>query len=236
MIIDSLAFLENKRELTIPLKDGSNRVYSIALNFSTKLYMKLISSLVFISTTEDVMQKVECLFDICTEILRTNDRTITSDYLAKNVDVEIVMDIVKKIADALNELIGNDAFVIPDIKPKQKEPLKDKERQQTKENIERLQSHLDGKMDTHLIDDVVIVMEKTGSSFEDVMQMPILIFKDVIRSVVLMDKRQDDDYNLAYLRYEYERLKEKIKNGEAIEPQAPKQKGADLDKLRKMLG
>lgn len=236
MIVDSLAFLENKRYVTLHMKNGSEKIFTINLNFSTQLYFELISSLDFIRTTEDTAQKVECLYNICAKLLSTNNEKITYDFLLMNVDIEIVMDIVTKIADVLNMLIGNDAFVIPDIKPKQKEPLKDKERQQTRESIERLQTHLDGKMDTHLIDDVVIVMEKTGSSFKDVMRMPILIFKDVIRSVVLMDKRQDDDYNLAYLRYEYERLKEKIKNGEAIEPQAPKQKGADLDKLRKMLG
>lgn len=236
MIIDSLAFFNNKRYITFCTKVGIEKNFTINLNFSTQLYFELISSLDFIRTTDNTVQKVECLYNICAKLLSTNNKRITYDYLYTNVDVEIVMDIVTKIADALNELIGNDAFVIPNIKPKQKEPLKDKERQQTRENIERLQSHLDGKMDTHLIDDVVIVMEKTGSSFEDVMRMPILIFKDIVRSVVLMDKRQDDDYNLAYLKYEYERLKEKIKNGEAIEPQAPKQKGAVLDKLRKMLG
>lgn len=237
MIVDSLAFLNNKRVLSIPLKDGSNRVFSIALNFSTELYLKMISSLVLISTTEDVIYRVQLLFDICADILKTCDETITSDYLEKNVEFEDVMEIVIKIANALNGLIENDAFEIPDIKPKSKEVLKDKERQKTRDDIEHLQNQLKGNQDIHLIDDVVIVMEKTGSSFEDVMRMPILIFKDVLRSIVITNKRQDDDYNLAYLQYEYNNLREKVKSGKAIEPQTPKKKeGVDLNKLKQMLG
>lgn len=237
MIIDSLAFLENKRELIIPLKDGSNRAFSIALNFSTRLYMKMISSLVFIQSVDDIAQRIECLFEICTDILRTADSSITSAYLAENVEINNVMDIITKISNALKELMDNEAFEIPDIEPKAKEISRDAERQKTKEDIERLQGQLKGVQDNHLIDDVVIVMEKTGSCYNDVMNMPILVFRDVLRSVVVADKRQDDNWNLAYLENEYKKVKDKLRSGEAIEPQTPKSKqGVDINKLRKMLG
>ena len=59
-----------------------------------------------------------------------------------------------------------------------------------------------------------------------------------MRTIVLNELRSDDDYNLAYLQYEYKKVNERLNNenkdGKAIETPA-QNKGADVQGLKALL-
>jgi len=78
-------------------------------------------------------------------------------------------------------------------------------------------------------------MTKTNNSFSEIMKMPILIFKDIVKTVIVNENRTDDDYNLAFLRYECEKYKIELNSGKADEKPAQK-KGADVKKFKAIFG
>ena len=83
------------------------------------------------------------------------------------------------------------------------------------------------------MDEVAFLTTKTSNSYKDIMDMPILVFKDLIKTVILQELRTDDDYNLAYLKNECEEFKIELNNGKA--DVKPKPKGADTAKLKYLL-
>ena len=94
---------------------------------------------------------------------------------------------------------------------------------------------LNGKQDVVLMDDITLVMTETNNSYSDIMRMPILIFKDLVRTIIVNNKRTNDDYNLAYLKNEYEKIKDRLNSGLKAEEKPAQKKGADLNKLKAML-
>ena len=64
-----------------------------------------------------------------------------------------------------------------------------------------MQADLKEYNDYNLIDDIAILSNKTSNSFSEIMAMPIFVFRDIVRSVILSELRTDDDYNIAYLSY-----------------------------------
>ena len=66
------------------------------------------------------------------------------------------------------------------------------------------------------------------------MSMPILVFKDIVRTIIINENRTDDDYNLAYLENECRKYKIEL-NSEKADKKPAQNKGADLKKLKALL-
>jgi hypothetical protein len=75
---------------------------------------------------------------------------------------------------------------------------------------------------------------KTSNTYKDIMDMPILAFRAIVKSIIINEMRTDDDYNLAYLNYELNKYKEDINSGKAVISTSPK--GANLKELKRFFG
>ena len=117
---------------------------------------------------------------------------------------------------------------------------KTKTREKTKTEIERLQKVIGNKF-VNLMDDIAVVTTKTSNDYNAIMDMPIFIFKDLTKTIVLNELRSDDDVNLAYLNYVFKKVNNDLNNNNSGKEQAeikPRNKltGANKEKLLAMLG
>lgn len=237
-IADKSAFLDNKRVLTVETKQGDSKQFVIALNFPLGVYYKVLCLVDEINNTEDVYYKVESVANAVMEILKTVDNTIDLPWILQSIAFDNQLDLISKIIVETEKMLDADYLKIPEIEIKDStESIKSKEskeRQKKKDDIKRLSNLLSGKRTVQLMDEIAIVMTKTNNSYSAIMEMPILIFKDIVRTIIINENRTDDDYNLAYLRYECEKYKIEL-SGKANEKPA-QNKGADLKKLKELLG
>ena len=67
-------------------------------------------------------------------------------------------------------------------------------------------------------------------NFNNVREYIILIFKNIVKQIIINEMRTDDDYNLAYLNYQLDKYKEEINSGKAVISTSPK--GANLRELK----
>lgn len=238
-ISDKSAFLENKRVLTVETKQGDSKKFVIALNFPLSVYYKVLCLVDVINHTEDIYYKIESAGNAVTAILKTADDTIDLTWVLQNIEFQNQLDILSQIIGATDILLDDECLKIPEIEVKENTPTaknsEAKERQKKKDDIKRLTKLLSGKRTAQLMDEIAIVMTKTHNSYSEIMKMPMLIFKDIVRTVIINENRTDDDYNLAYLRYECEKYKIELNSGKADEKPAQR-KGADLKKLKSLLG
>lgn len=239
-ITDKSAFLENKRILSIPFKKGGYRKYYIALNLPIDTYYKLLCLIDEFNDTDDISLKVINTAEEVCAILKTADNSVTVEWVLENISIENQMDIISQVISEIDKILDNEAYKIPDIEviEQSKPAIKGedaKERQKKKDDIKRLTNVLKNRKTVQLMDEISIVMCKSHNSYFDVMQMPILVFKDLVRTIVINENRVDDDYNLAYLKYECEKYKIDLNSGKADEKPA-QNKGADLKKLKALLG
>lgn len=237
-IADNSAFLEHKRLLTVPLNKGDSKNFVVTLNFSVGTYYKIIALIEQLNTTTDDNLKIDCIVDITTELLYSADESITKDWVIANISFENQMEIVNNLMSAADELLNAECYKVPTIEVKSRPApagQEAKDRQKIKDEIDRLTKILNGKQDVVLMDDITLVMTETNNSYSDIMRMPILIFKDLVRTIIVNNKRTNDDYNLAYLKNEYEKIKDRLNSGLKAEEKPAQKKGADLNKLKAML-
>lgn len=237
-IADNSAFLEHKRLLTVPLNKGDSKNFVVTLNFSVGTYYKIIALIEQLNTTTDDNLKIDCIVDITTELLYSADKSITKDWVIANISIENQMEIVNNLMSAADELLNAECYKVPTIEVKSRPApagQEAKDRQKIKDEIDRLTKILNGKQDVVLMDDITLVMTETNNSYSDIMRMPILIFKDLVRTIIVNNKRTNDDYNLAYLKNEYEKIKDRLNSGLKAGEKPAQKKGADLNKLKAML-
>ena len=237
MILDKSAFFEHKKIYTLKTKNKGDSSFVIALNLPVGVYYKILCLLDELKTTEDTTLRLNATYEITTNILRLHNKRITTQWVADNISfddqAELIQMVLTEIADLKN------SFELPDIKVDKKIDTKSdiaKKRKETKEEIARYNHVLREKKELNLMDDITIVMTKTSNTYNDILAMPILAFSDIVRTIILNELRSDDDYNLAYLKYEYKRIQDKINSGnkEAIEMPA-QNKGADVKGLKALL-
>ena len=237
MILDRSAFFEHKKVISLKTINKGDSRFVITLNLPVGVYYHTLCLLDELKNTEDVAIRLDAAYEITTNLLRTNNDKITKQWVADNISLD---DQTELINYALTEITTlKSLYEIPEIKVNRKTDTKNqqaKERQQKKEDIARLNNILKGKKELNLMDDISIVMTKTSNTYKDILEMPILVFSDIVRTIVLNELRSDDDYNLAYLKYEYKRIQDKINSGykEAIETPA-QNKGADVKGLKALL-
>jgi len=239
MILDRSAFFEHKKVISLKTINKGDSRFVITLNLPVGVYYHTLCLLDELKNTEDVAIRLDAAYEITTNLLRTNNDKITKQWVADNISLD---DQTELINYALTEITTlKSLYEIPEIKVNRKTDTKNqqaKERQQKKEDIARLNNILKGKKELNLMDDISIVMTKTSNTYKDILEMPILVFSDIVRTIVLNELRSDDDYNLAYLQYEYKKVNERLNNenkdGKAIETPA-QNKGADVQGLKALL-
>lgn len=210
-IIDRNAFLDHEQKLTIETIKGDSISFAITLNFSVGVYYQIICLI-------DKMQKEKDMIlasKIVSIILHTSDSTIDQQWVLDNISIDSQYEILSIILPMLKTIMDEDYLKIPVIKVAE-HPSQDnkanQERYRKKQDIARLQNYLNKLEQIDLMHDVVLVMKITNNSYSEVMNMPILIFKDIIKTVIISENRADDDYNLAYLQHEIDLHKEEIWN------------------------
>lgn len=229
--IDSIVFLSCNKDFNIDMKNGSNRTFSVALNFSTELFYKILS-IVGAAEEKEIndIEKVNTVNCIFAELVKCS-----VEWAIENVGFESQLKLIESVLNSLTGLFDKEFLQIPDIKPEKEKPnSKNKEakkRYDKQQKIEDLQRQLKNKDNTFLMDEIALILTKTNNTYSEIMKMPILVFKDLAKTIILNELRSDTDYNLAYLRHRANKLQKDLNNGskETItKPSAPKKTGANL--------
>lgn len=232
MITDKNAFLPHTRLLQVR---GLNEKFYINMNMNVGTYYTVMCLFDGYGSASD-NEKIEILLESTTKILQLANRKINRNWIRKSIDIQEQSEIVVKVIDGVNELLTADYLQIPNIKVKEK-PNKtkyEKDRAEKKKKIEQANNILAKKQEINLIDDITLVMMKTSNTYKDIMDMPILAFRAIVKSIIINEMRTDDDYNLAYLNYELNKYKEDINSGKAVISTSPK--GANLKELKRFFG
>ena len=229
MITDKNAFLPHRKILELR---GLNEKFYINLNMNVGTYYTVMCLFDGYGTVSD-NEKIEIILESATNILRLANRKINRNWIKSNIDIQQQSEIVVKVIDGVNELLSADYLQIPNIKVKEKpnQTKYERDRAEKKKKIEQANQVLSKKQEINLIDDITLVMMKTANTYQDIMDMPILAFRAIVKSIIINEMRTDDDYNLAYLNYELNKYKEEINSGKAVI--APSNKGANLKELKR---
>lgn len=232
MITDKNAFLPHTRLLQVR---GINERFFINLNMNVGTYYTVMCLFDGYGSATD-NEKIEILLESTTKILRLANRKINRNWIKNNINIQEQSEIVVKVIDGVNELLTADYLQIPNIKVKEKPNTSkyEKDRAEKKKKIEQANQVLSKKQEINLIDDITLVMMKTANTYQDIMDMPILAFRAIVKSIIINEMRTDDDYNLAYLNYELNKYKEDINSGKAVISTSPK--GASLKELKRFFG
>lgn len=229
MIIDKNVFLPHTKVLQAR---GLNERFYINLNMNVGTYYTIMCLFDGYGSAND-NEKIEILLDSTTKILQLANKRINRNWIRKNIDIQEQSEIVVKVIDGVNELLTADYLQIPNIQVKEK-PNKtkyEKERADKKKKIEQANNLLSKKQEIYLIDDITLVMMKTANTYKDIMDMPILVFREIVKSIIINEMRaNDDDYNLAYLNHEINKYNEELNSGKAVISTSPK--GANLKELK----
>ena len=229
-IVDKSAFLPHTSILQIKLNSGETRKYSISLNPNVDTYYTVRCNLAFFEEN----QNANYIIDTVTKILQSADKHITRNWVIKNIGIDSQQEIIIQVVNGINKLLSAEYLQIPDIQVNKKtgQSKYEKERAEKQDKIKSANNQLAKKQEINLIDDIGFVMMKTGNTYKDIMNMPVLFFKDLVKFIIISDLCIDEDYYLAYLEYKFMGYKNEIKSGQAnIKPVHPK--GADL-KLKRL--
>lgn len=212
-IKDKAAFLPHKRTFTIDVYGIKEKIV-ISLNMDVDTYSTILC---YLSDFEETKQ-VDDIIEAVTAILHFTNRKIDKKYVEKNISIENQMKIIEQTINSMGELLGADYLQIPNIEVKEKPTTSkfEKERAEKKSKIKSANKLLAKKQEISLIEDITLVMMKTGNSYFDVMQMPVLVFKNLVKQIIINEMRTDEDYNLAYLQYELNKYKEELNSGKAV--------------------
>lgn len=213
-IKDKSAFLPHTSILKIKLISGKTHIYSISLNTNVDTYYTVICNLAFF----EEKQNANYIIDTATKILQSADKRVTRNWVINNIDIKVQMGIIEKFVDEINKLLNADYLQIPDIDVEEKAVASkyEKERADKKSAIKNLRYLLSKKEESNLIEGITLVMMKTGNTYSEIMQMPILFFRNLEKQIILNELCVDDDYNIAYLKSELEKYKDELNSGKAV--------------------
>ena len=232
MITDKNAFLPHRKILELR---GINERFFINLNMNVGTYYTVMCLFDGYGSATD-NEKIEILLESTTKILRLANRKINRNWIKNNINIQEQSEIVVKVIDGVNDLLTAEYLQIPNIKIKEKPNTSkyEKDRAEKKKKIEQANNILSKKQEINMIDDITLVMMKTANTYKDIMDMPILAFRAIVKSIIINEMRTDDDYNLAYLQYELNKYKTELNSGKAVISTSPK--GANLKELKRFFG
>lgn len=232
-IADKKAFIDHTIKLKIDLTTGGNKIFLIPLNFSVKVYFKIISLLDFFAESNDDFSRRFMLNEMVTEILQLSNSNINLQWVKNNIDIQTQLDLINKIVTAIKALTNDDCFAIPDIEIAD---TNNRERQKIKDDIARYNNILEGKADKYLMEDVAILMAKTANSYTEIMNLPILVYMDMVRTIIVNELRTDDNYNLEYLKQLYKKTDNKLNSGTPTIKPTAERKGGNLQAIKAFAG
>ncbi|MGN1316692.1 MAG: hypothetical protein ACI4VW_06450 [Acutalibacteraceae bacterium] len=233
-IADKKAFIDHTIKIKIDLTTGGNKTFLIPLNFSVKVYFKVISLLdLFAESNNDFARQI-MLDEIVTEILKLSDSNINLHWVKNNIDIQTKLDLIDEIITAIKALTNDDCFAIPDIVIT--DTNNSRERQKIKDDIARYNNILEGKADKYLMEDVAILMAKTANSYTEIMNLPILVYMDMVRTIIVNELRTDDNYNLEYLKQLYKKTDNKLNSGTPTIKPTAERKGGNLQAIKAFAG
>lgn len=232
-IADKKAFIDHTIKLKIDLTTGGNKIFLIPLNFSVKVYFKIISLLDFFAESNDDFSRQFMLNEMVTEILQLSNSNINLQWVKNNIDIQTQLDLINEIVTAIKALTNDDCFAIPDIEIAD---TSNRERQKIKDDIARYNNILEGKADKYLMEDVAILMAKTANSYTEIMNLPILVYMDMVRTIIVNELRTDDNYNLEYLKQLYKKTDNKLNSGTPTIKPTAERKGGNLQAIKAFAG
>lgn len=234
-IKDGAAFLRHTKLLTIVLNNGKQRDFEIDYNIKTGNYFNIVCMMDSLKAAENDNERIFLLAEIVNEILQNTKQKITTHWIIENISPENQMEIVNSVFGFIDKALSDDCFKIPefDYKKDTASNKAAKAREEKKIEIQRLQNTLKSKNEITLMEEIAAIMKETANTYWDIMRMPILIYRDISKTIALINARSDDDYNLAYLKNEASKYKDELNDMVIIQPQ--KTRGADLNKLKALL-
>lgn len=208
-IKDKSAFLPHKLTLILDVYGIKEKIV-ISLNMNVDTYYTVLCYLSDFEETKNINDITEALHYI--------NRKFDKKFVVNNLSIENQMKIIEQTMNGINELLGADYLQIPNIEVKEKPTTSkfEKERAEKKSKIKSANKLLAKKQEVSLIEDITLVMMKTGNTYNDIMNMPVLFFKNLVKQIVINEMRTDEDYNLAYLQYELNKYKEELNSGKAV--------------------
>jgi len=215
MTNDYFVLDDHKRTLRVPLIDGTEHTFIINLNMLTGDYLRMIAHLESITESENDGDRFVHLSHAVFFILRSCQKSINPEWIQRNITINSQSEIILQVNDQLTDLLQGDAFAIPTLTVRKKQNKEDKENAKKQEDIKRNHELLKGKIKNNLLDDVALLMTKTNNSYQDIMHMPILVFKDIATIISINELKQDIDWHLAYTEYLKQKLKVELNNADS---------------------
>jgi len=230
-IKDKAVFLPHKQTLIIDVY-GIKEKIGISLNMNVDTYYSISC---YLSDFEET-RNVDDIVEAATAILHYANRKFDKKFVVKNLSIENQMKIIEQTIGGMSKLLSAEYLQIPNIQVQEKPTTSkfEKERAEKKKKIKSANELLAKKQEDSLIEDITLVMMKTGNTYNDIMNMPILFFKNLVKQIVINEMRTDEDYNLAYLQYELNEYRKELNSGEAVISTSPK--GANLKELKQFFG
>ncbi len=236
MIADYQAFLPHKRLVTVDLRDGRRKQYNLKLNIPTGDYLKIISCFNAIYQTDNETQKEDYLLMCVVTILGES-----KDWIINNITIKNQMALVKAVLGYLNEIMSSKAFEIPKINVNTKKINKDdkdaREKAKRQFKMEQMEKQLAEYGDTDLMQDICILTENTSNSYEDILKMPVLAYRALLKTICVNKLNQNEEWHFEWLKRKTNEIKDKIIKDEKAEVNqtSNKRKGADVSKLKALL-
>ena len=187
----------------------------------------------FFAESNDDFSRQFMLNEMVTEILQLSDGNINLQWVKNNIDIQTQLDLINEIVTAIKALTNDDCFAIPDIEIAD---TNNRERQKIKDDIARYNNILEGKADKYLMEDVAILMAKTANSYTEIMNLPILVYMDMVRTIIVNELRTDDNYNLEYLKQLYKKTDNKLNSGTPTIKPTAERKGGNLQAIKAFAG
>ena len=199
---------------------GGTVTFTVPLNFSAQLYFKLLSYATAIQETDDRLQQIKYIKELTLDIIRLDTKRLTYKWIDAHISIDDQILLISEVIAGVNEIINDDIFVIPDIKVNKEEPdtksNEQKKRQQKQKRIKRLTEITAKYTNVSFVPDIVFLMQNTANSYHDIMVMPILVYRALVRQMYLNLMRTDEDYNLAYLEKQYREIEKELNNDTAM--------------------
>lgn len=234
MILDKSAFNTDIKTITYKTQDGKEHRFNILINVSVAIYNKILCLIDNFENTEAETEKAYYIAEIVFLLLQPTNQDVTIQWVINNIPPDLQANLLTAVLEKINEYLTEECYQIPDLKIKTKPNKNNKDREETQKEINECLNILKNRKAITLMDEIALVMMKTNNSYSDVMKMPILIFKDMIRTIYVMELRKNDDYNLAYLQMECAKYKDELNSGKVTKKPALS-KGADLKGLKALL-
>lgn len=208
LIIDNGAFLDHERTIVTINNTGDEELtFTVKLNMPTGIYYKVHAMQNEYENTEDIEKKAFYLVSAVSMLLGR-----PMEYVISNIPAESMKGILNNILKELHKIYQED-YSIPEIEyeTEDKAPNVDDteayNRYRKRQNIKNLEKSVSGHKEimTYMIS---YLMSKTNNSYNDIMEMPVMMFWATFRNIALSELRTNDDYNLAYLMNEYAMLQD----------------------------